>query len=84
MLEMKKRQRRLAQQKAAAEKKKQDDALSKKKEKAIVDLAECELGASPQLRSGLHKGGSKFSPLSMARGLELPSKQGKQQKKSTK
>lgn len=80
MLEMKKRKRMQVIQKAAAEQKKKEDALKKQTE-GVINLGACDLGASPQMRPVQTKVGGKFSPLSFARELQLPSKQSKQQTK---
>ena len=47
MLEMKKRRRMQAVQKAAAEQKKKEDSIKKQTEMPLVNLAQCDLGASP-------------------------------------
>ena len=46
MLEMKKRKRMQVIQKAAAEQKKKEDALKKQTE-VVINLGQCDLGASP-------------------------------------
>ena len=68
-----KRARLLAMQKSVAEQKKKDEAVMQK-EAATINLAECDLGASPQMRPVSLKGAKKFSPLAVARDLQYPNK----------
>ena len=68
MLEMKKRKRMQVMQKAALEQKKKEDEIKQKTEITGINLAQCDLGASPQMRPVM-KGGLKYSPLSFAREL---------------
>ena len=68
MLEMKKRKRMQVMQKAAAEAKKKEEAIKKQTQTTGINLAQCDLGASPQMRP-VSKGGLKYSPLSLAREL---------------